>query len=315
MSDAIPTTGGDPKTIQVRKASYWYDDVIGINDLSVDIGPGVTGLLGPNGAGKSTLMKVISGQLSPRTGEVRINERPLAGNPEVFADVGFVPEFDAFWRGMSGREFVVYLTRLHGFETSEAESAADRAIERVGLTDDADRAVAEYSKGMRQRIKVAQALAHEPSCLLLDEPLNGTDPVGRRHIIDLIRELGAAGTTVVVSSHVLHEIEQMTDEVILIHSGRVLADGHIQEIRDLIDEHPHTIHVDCDRPRELAAELVGFDDVVRLELADDHVRVATRDPAACYDRIPRLTLQHDFGFQGMTSPDNDLDAVFQYLVD
>ena len=253
MSDVIPTTGGDPKTIQVRKASYWYDDVIGINDLSVEIGPGVTGLLGPNGAGKSTLMKVISGQLSPRTGEVRINERPLAGNPDVFADVGFVPEFDAFWRGMSGREFVVYLTRLHGFETSQAETAADRAIERVGLTDDADRAVAEYSKGMRQRLGIAQALMHEPEMVLLDEPTDGLDPVGRSQVRSVLTALRDEGKTIFLNSHILQEVELICDRVAILNKGRLMFVGPAGEIS-------------TGRSEEIVLELVGAEEAIRRGL-------------------------------------------------
>jgi ABC-2 type transport system ATP-binding protein len=310
----IARTGRDPTVLSARRLSYWYGDVIGINEISLDIGPGVTGLLGPNGAGKSTLMKVLTGQLQPSTGRAEIRGEPVWNNARAFAEIGLVPEQDSFYEEMTGREFVTYLTRLQGFAEKQARSLADRAIEEVGLTDSRDRPISEYSKGMRQRIKFAQALAHDPEVVFLDEPLNGTDPVGRHHLIDLVRELGDQDKTVVVSSHILEEIERMTSDILLIHKGRVLADGNIYEIRELIDEHPHTIYVDCDEPRAFARELLDFEDIVRVEFTDGGFRVATRDPNACYERLPRLALDRGFQLHGMTSPDNDLNAVFRYLV-
>jgi len=311
----VATTGRGSPVIQARSLSYWYGSVIGINDVSLDIGSGVTGLLGPNGAGKSTLLKVITGQLRPTTGAVRIGGDPVWNNAEVFRRLGVVPEHDAFYREMTGLEFVTYLTRLQGFDADAAERLAERAIDTVGLNDDRDREVTEYSKGMRQRLKFAQALAHDPEVVVLDEPLNGTDPVGRRAMIDLVQQLGDDDKTVLVSSHVLEEVEQMTSEILLIHKGRVLAHGDIHEIRELIDEHPHSILVMCDRPRPFAATLVKHDDVAGVDFVDGGFRVATRDPNACYDRIPRMALQHGFDLQTMRSPDNDLSAVFRYLIE
>ncbi len=313
--ERIARTGGSETVVSALQLSYWYGDVIGINEISLDIGPGVTGLLGPNGAGKSTLLKVLTGQLKPATGRVELLGEPAWNHAPTFAEIGFVPEQDAFYEAMSGREFVTYLTRLQGFARERARSMADRAIEQVGLTDSRDRPISEYSKGMRQRIKFAQALAHDPEVVFLDEPLNGTDPVGRHHLIELVQQLGEQGKTVVVSSHILDEIERMTSDILLIHKGRVLADGNIYEIRELIDEHPHTIYIDCEKPRAFAQKLVGFEDVVRLEFVDGGFRIATRDPNACYERIPRLALDGEFHLRGMTSPDNDLNAVFRYLVE
>lgn len=316
MSDeTIAKTGGDPPVIEARRLSYWYGDVIGINEISLDIGPGVTGLLGPNGAGKSTLMKVLTGQLKPATGRVTIGGEPVWNNAPAFANIGLVPEQDAFYEEMSGREFVTYLTRLQGFQADRAAQLAEQALETVDMADRAERPIGEYSKGMRQRIKFAQAMAHQPDVLFLDEPLNGTDPVGRHHLIELTKKLGEEGKTVLVSSHVLEEVERVTSDILLIHKGRVLADGNIYEIRELIDEHPHTIYIDCDRPRELAGQLTRFDDIVGLEFPDDGLRVSTRDPNACYDRLPRLALDGDYELRAMTSPDNDLSAVFRYLVE
>ena len=314
-TSGVARTGGDSVVISARRLSYWYGDVIGINEISLDIGPGVTGLLGPNGAGKSTLMKVLTGQLKAGTGRVRIHGEPVWNNAGVFENVGLVPEQDSFYEEMTGREFVTYLTRLQGYSEEHARALADRAIQTVGLTEDRDRPVSEYSKGMRQRIKFAQALAHEPDVVFLDEPLNGTDPVGRHHLIELVKELGEQGKTVLVSSHVLDEVERMTSDILLIHKGRVLADGNIYAIRELIDEHPHSIYIDCDRPREFARDLMAFDDVVSVEFVDGGFRVATEQPSDCYDRIPKLALKQGYRLRGMTSPDNNLNAVFRYLVE
>jgi len=313
--DGVARTGGDPPVIRARRLSYWYGEVIGINEISLDIGPGVTGLLGPNGAGKSTLLKALTGQLKPATGRVEINDQPVWNHAPTFADIGLVPEQDSFYEQMTGRQFVTYLTRLQGFPERRAREMADEAIETVGLTDDRDRPISEYSKGMRQRIKFAQALAHQPEVVFLDEPLNGTDPVGRHHLIELVKQLGDEGRTVLVSSHILEEIERMTSDILLIHKGRMLADGNIYQIRELIDEQPHTIYIDCEAPREFARTLLSCEDVVRIELLEGGFRLATREPNACYDRIPSLALEHDVGLRGFDSPDNDLNAVFRYLVE
>lgn len=310
----VAKLGGEPATIRARNLSIWYGQVIGLNDISVDLGPGVTGLLGPNGAGKSTLMKVLSGQLRPSTGGVTLFGQDPRRDPAVFERVGLVPEQDAFYEDMSGRDFVIYLTRLQGFSKARAEALADQTIDTVGLSADKHRAIQEYSKGMRQRIKIAQALAHDPDILFLDEPLTGTDPVGRRHVIDLITSLGDAGKTVLVSSHVLHEVEQMTREILLINHGRVLAEGNLHRIRALIDEHPHSIYLDVERPRAFAALLVEHDDILSVQFEQSGLRLTTRAPDDAYSRIPALAIEHGFRLRGMMSPDNNLMSVFQYLV-
>lgn len=323
----IAHVGGEQLVIATRRLSLWYGQVIGINNITIDIGQGIIGLLGPNGAGKSTFMKVLTGQLQPSTGAISIFGERVWNNAGLFSRVGFVPEQDAFYEEMTGRQFVTYLTRLQGFSKTDAARLADKAIEKVDLTADAHRKIQEYSKGMRQRIKIAQALAHNPDLLFMDEPLNGTDPVGRRQIIELIQELGAEGKTVIVSSHILHEVEQMTSDILLINKGRVVADGNIYRIRDLIDEHPHTIFIDCSEPRRLASILARFEDVVRVEFTApaQHPEspaqptaatfsVATTNPEACYARIPRLALENGITLRRMTSPDNNLMAVFNYLV-
>jgi ABC-2 type transport system ATP-binding protein len=313
-SRQVARVGGEPVVISTRRLSLWYGQVIGVNDISLDIGPGVTGLLGPNGAGKSTLLKILSGQLRPSSGMARIFGEPIWNNSRIFGRVGLVPEQDAFYEEMTGREFVAYLTRLQGFSSAEAERMADETIDLVGMSESKNRRIDEYSKGMRQRIKLAQAIAHDPDILFLDEPLTGTDPVGRHKMIELVQHLGEQGKTVVVSSHVLHEVEQMTRDILLINKGRVLAEGNIYAIRELIDEHPHTIMVDCDEPRKFAAMLAEYADVVRIEFEESRFRVATLDPDACYQRIPRLAREHGIALRGFMSPDNNLMALFEYLV-
>ncbi len=315
MSDQVVTQVGEGEpVIRARRLSVWYGAVIGLNDVSLDLGQGVIGLLGPNGAGKSTFMKCVTGQIKARTGDVTILGEAVWNNAHVFGEIGLVPEQDAFYENMTGLEFVTYLTRLQGFSRKNAKALAEEAMARVDLTDKMNNPIKSYSKGMRQRTKIAQALAHKPRVLFMDEPLAGTDPMGRRKIIKLIKEIGDAGGTVVVSSHVLHEVEQMTRSIVLINRGRVLADGNVHKIRDMIDGHPHTITLICDRPRAFAAALVEHDDIARVEFIPNGLRLSTTDPDACYTRLPAMALERGFRLDRMSSPDDNLEAVFNYLV-
>ena len=313
-NETVPKVGQGDVVISARRVSLWYGPVIGINNISIDIGQGVIGLLGPNGAGKSTLLKCMTGQLNPRTGQVSIFKQPVWNNAGIYSRVGLVPEQDAFYEDMTGHEFVTYLTRLQGFSKDAASKLADEAIAEMDLEEKRDQPIREYSKGMRQRIKIAQALAHKPDVLFLDEPLAGTDPVGRRHIIKLIQKLGDQGKTIVVSSHVLHEVEQMTTDIVLINRGRIVADGNVYKIREMIDAHPHTIFVDVSEPRKFASLMAVFEDIVSIEFSERGVQIATTDPDACYGRIPDIALDNEMTLRGMTSPDNNLMAVFKYLV-
>ena len=313
-NETVPKVGQGDVVISARRVSLWYGPVIGINNISIDIGQGVIGLLGPNGAGKSTLLKCMTGQLNPRTGQVSIFKQPVWNNAGIYSRVGLVPEPDAFYEDMTGHEFVTYLTRLQGFSKDAASKLADEAIAEMDLEEKRDQPIREYSKGMRQRIKIAQALAHKPDVLFLDEPLAGTDPVGRRHIIKLIQKLGDQGKTIVVSSHVLHEVEQMTTDIVLINRGRIVADGNVYKIREMIDAHPHTIFVDVSEPRKFASLMAVFEDIVSIEFSERGVQIATTDPDACYGRIPDIELDNEMTLRGMTSPDNNLMAVFKYLV-
>ena len=295
--------------------SKWYGQVIGLNDVSVAVPTGITGLLGPNGAGKSTFMKLITGQLKPSKGSIAVLGAPIWGNPGLYHRIGFCPEQDSFYERMTGLEWVAALVRLNGVNDRDASAMASRAIEMVELTEAANKKIGAYSKGMRQRIKMAQALAHDPELLILDEPLSGMDPLARRRTIRMIKDWGRAGKSVLVSSHILHEIESMTANILLINQGRILAEGNVHQIRDLIDEHPHTVHIKADHSRTLAREFLADDDVLSLRLEEGAVVVQTARPDAFYARLTELAASGEHGaIHEVTSPDDNLQAVFQYLV-
>jgi ABC-2 type transport system ATP-binding protein len=295
--------------------SKWYGQVIGLNDVSVIVPPGITGLLGPNGAGKSTFMKLVTGQLKPSKGSISVLGEPIWQNPALYYRIGFCPEQDAFYERMTGLEWVTALVRLNGVPDADARAMAARAIEMVELTDAADKKIGAYSKGMRQRIKMAQAVAHDPELLILDEPLSGLDPIARRRTIRMIKDWGRAGKSVIVSSHILHEIESMTANILLINQGRILAEGNVHQIRDLIDEHPHTVHIRAEQTRALAREFLGYDDVLSLKFEEGAVVVQTGRPDAFYARLTDLAASGSLGaINEVTSPDDNLQAVFQYLV-
>jgi ABC-2 type transport system ATP-binding protein len=295
--------------------SKWYGQVIGLNDVSVSVPAGITGLLGPNGAGKSTFMKLVTGQLKPSKGSIRVLGEPIWQNPALYHRIGFCPEQDAFYDRMTGLEWVTALVRLNGVSDEQARERAARALEAVDLTDAADKKIGAYSKGMRQRVKMAQALAHDPELLILDEPLAGMDPIARRKTIRMIKDWGRAGRSVIVSSHILHEIESMTSNILLINQGRIIAEGSVHQIRDLIDEHPHTVHIRADQTRTLAREFLGYDDVLSLKFEEGAVVVQTGRPDAFYSRLTDLAASGAHGaIHEVTSPDDNLSAVFQYLV-
>ena len=301
--------------VQADHLSKWYGQVIGLNDVTVTVPKGITGLLGPNGAGKSTFMKLVTGQLKPSKGSVQVLGEPIWGNPALYARIGFCPEQDAFYERMTGLEWVTALVRLNGLGERDASEAARAAIETVDLLGAADKKIGAYSKGMRQRIKLAQALVHDPELLILDEPLSGMDPIMRRKTIRLIKEWARAGKSILVSSHILHEIEAMTSNILLITNGRILAEGNVHQIRDLIDEHPHTVYVKASDPRALARRFLADDDVLSLRFEDRAVIVQTAKPDTFYARLTELAATGELGVvDEVTSPDDNLQAVFQYLV-
>ncbi len=303
--------------VEFHDVSKWYGNVIGVNKLTVRIGPGVTGLLGPNGAGKSTLLQLATGQLYPSQGAVRVLGQYAWNNASLNRVIGLCPEQDAFYEWMTGWDFVFTCARLSGLPRADARSAAMRTIEAVGMTQHQDRPIRGYSKGMRQRIKMAQALVHDPQALFLDEPLTGTDPLARRELMDIILRLGSEGKSVVVSSHVLYEVQALTSSIVLLNRGRLVADGNVRQIRDLIDKHPHHIKLECDDYRRLAARMVAWDDVegVRVLPQEHALMVETHAPDTFYSRLPAVSLEDGLAIKSVYSDDDNLEAVFKYLVE
>jgi ABC-2 type transport system ATP-binding protein len=302
--------------VEFHEVSKWYGNVIGINKLTTSIPAGVTGLLGPNGAGKSTLLQLATGQLFPSQGTVRVLGQKVWSNPALNRQIGLCPEQDAMYEWMTGWDFIYTSARLTGLSRSESKDATLHTLDAVGMTKHKDRPVGGYSKGMRQRTKLAQALVHDPQVLFLDEPLTGTDPVARRDLMDIIQRLGSEGKSVLVSSHVLHEVQSLTPNIILLNRGRLVAEGQVREIRDLIDKHPHHIVLICDEYRKLAGKLLSREDVegVKVLAKEKGLLVETRAPDQFYNRLPYLALESDTLIKEVYSDDDNLEAVFKYLV-
>ncbi len=317
MDPELPRTHAGPaEVVAFEGVSKWYGNVIGLNKLTLRIAAGVTGLLGPNGAGKSTLLQLATGQLKPSQGTVQVLGQTPWNNPSLTRYVGLCPEQDAFYEWMTGFDFVRTCARLGGMNGNEARAAAEKALATVGMLENMNRAIRGYSKGMRQRTKLAQALVHEPRVLFLDEPFTGTDPVARRDLIEVIRGFGSAGRSVLVSSHVLHEVQALTPNIVLLHRGRLVAEGHVRQIRELIDQHPHKIVLVCENHKALAAKLVTDADLegIRFLPRESAILVETRQPDAFYARLPALALEDGAVIREVYSEDDNLEAVFQYLV-
>jgi ABC-2 type transport system ATP-binding protein len=302
--------------IEARNLSKWYGNVLGLSDVSLEIESGITGLLGPNGAGKSTFMKLITGQMKPNIGGVAVRGENVWNNFRLFSRIGFCPEPDAFYEDVTGWEFLTGLLRFYGFGAAEAESRAAKALDIVELAADKDRKIRGYSRGMRQRIKFAQAIAHDPDILILDEPLSGLDPLGKRRLIKLIKDLRNEGKTVLVSSHVLPEIEAVTSRIIMIHQGKVLAQGDVHDIRELIETHPHMISLKCDDPRAVAAVFVADPSILKMSFGADgrSLVVETHNRDAFFSRLQSIAAEKGIEIDEITSPDDNLQAVFDYLV-
>jgi ABC-2 type transport system ATP-binding protein len=301
--------------VRAKRLSRWYGEVVGLNDVTFDITQPVVGILGPNGSGKSTLFHLVTGQLRPSGGAIEVLGVAPWGHPGLMAQVGFVPENDSFWEWMGARAFVEHLTRLHGYGKEEAARRAAEALRATRLEEAAwDRPLATYSRGMRQKTKIAQAIAHDPRLLVLDEPLTGADPVSRRHINELVREKAKQGVAILASSHVLHEIEALTSDIVVLSRGRLVARGDIQSIRALIAEHPHKVRLAVSEPRAMARELIGAEGVVSVALEPQGaLLVETRAPDALHDAVPRLCLDRGWRLTGMSATDESLQAVFDYL--
>jgi len=301
--------------IETRDLARFFGQVVGVSDLSLEVGPGITGLLGPNGAGKSTFLRLVVGQLRPSRGSLKVlGQNPFA-NRELFRKLGFCPDQDVLLEDLSALQFVAFTMRLAGFGRIEARQRACRALERLSLGDVAKRRLKGFSKGMRQRVRLAQAVAHDPKLLVLDEPLNGLDPVGRRQVLDLFLEMAQDGCHILVSSHILHEVEALTQKVLLIHRGRILADGQVGEIRALLGSHPQHIRIRAARPRALAQALLADVAVGGVELTGrDLLMVETKDPRGLFQRLALLAGESHPGIQEIQSMDAGLEAVFDYLV-
>lgn len=317
MVDSIVGSHEIKPIIAFHDVSKWYGNVIGVNKLTLEISPGICGLLGPNGAGKSTLLQLATGQLRASQGTVTLFGESAWNNPALNLRIGLCPEQDALYEWMTGQQFIQCCAQLAGLNARAAKAKADELIETVGMTPYRHRVVRGYSKGMRQRTKLAQALVANPEILFLDEPMTGTDPVARRDLLEIIRALANQGKTIVVSSHVLYEVQTLTPNVILMNHGRLVAQGDIRQIRDLMDKHPHRIVLVGRQCRQLAAELLDYPDVVGLRLGADgaSVMLETLRPDDFYARLPSLATGHPWSIDEVFSEDDNLDAVFHYLVD
>ena len=296
--------------------SKFYGEILGVNRVNLQIAPGITSLVGPNGAGKSTLMNLMTGLLRPTRGSITILGIPTDQPEQLFRKVGYCTQFDSFPRGLTGREFLNSFLLVHGIERKRANELSQVALERVNLVEAADRKVAGYSKGMRQRIRLAQSIAHEPSVLILDEPLNGLDPMVRSETIALFRKLASEGLHLIISSHILHEVDMMSDSVVLLNNGYIVAEGNIHGVRDEMEEHPMQILIRCDQPAKLAAYVFAQDHVVEARLHDDRggLSVKTRDADRFYLLLTRAVAEGEVNLEAVAPVDDDLSAVYQYLI-
>src|SRR5882762_7768607 len=296
--------------------SKFYGEILGVNRVNLHIAPGITSLVGPNGAGKSTLMNLMTGLLQPSRGRVTILDIPTDRPEQLFRKLGYCTQFDSFPRGLTGREFISSFLLVHGYEKKKALALTATALEHVSLLDAADRKVAAYSKGMRQRIRLAQAIAHQPSVLILDEPLNGLDPMVRAETIALFRKLASDGLHVIISSHILHEVDMMSDRVILLNNGYVVAEGNVHGVRDEMEEHPMQILIRCNQPAKLAARVFDKDHVVEARLHEDGLGlfVKTRDADRFYLLLNQVVAEGEINIESIAPVDDDLSAVYQYLI-
>ncbi len=307
MSDAL---------ITFANVSRFYGEVLGINKVNLSIPPGITSLVGPNGSGKTTLMNLMSGLLRPTQGEISVLGVPPDHPEKLGRILGYCTQFDAYPKGLTGWQFLYSFLLLHGMSEAECRRRATAALERVNMMDAAHRLVAAYSKGMRQRIKLAQAVAHDPQVLVLDEPLNGLDPMARAETIALFREWGDKGRYVIVSSHILHEVDRISDQVILLSHGYVVAEGQIQGVRSEVKEQPMQILVRCDRPADLAARLFQQNHVVEAKIQGDgrNLLLRTKDADSFYLLLNRVILDSGLDVESVAPADDDVNSVYQYLI-
>jgi ABC-2 type transport system ATP-binding protein len=299
-------------TIELRRASRWYGNIVAVNDITCSPGPGITGLLGPNGAGKTTVLNMMAGLLAPSAGEVLVEGRAATGRPDVYRTLALVPEREAVHAFLTGFEFVRMSARLHGI--AAADDAARRALALVDLEPVQHRRIGGYSKGMRQRIKIAGAIVHQPRILLLDEPFNGMDPRQRLQMLDVLRTLARDGCTIVISSHILEELDDLAHNVLVMVAGRLAASGHFREIRKLMIDRPHTFTVRSSDDRRLAASLLAEVSVFGVELNDAGLVVRTNDRGSFTRSLPRIARGEQIRLSEIRPTDESLESVFSYLV-
>ena len=306
-----------PDLVVFDEVSRFYGEVLGVDRVTLSIPPGITGLVGPNGSGKTTLMNLATGLIRPTRGSVSVLGIPPSDPERLFSVVGYCTAFEAFPPGVTGRSFLEGVLSLRGEGGGAARSRAARALERVGLVDAADRKVAGYSKGMRQRLRLSAAIAHDPRVLLLDEPLNGLDPMARAEVLELFRTLAAEGRHVVVSSHILHEVDLLSDRVVLVKSGYVVAEGEAHGLREEVAERPMQVLVRCDRPGFLAVRLFGEGLVSEVELHDDGrgLLARTKTPDRFFLALNTAVLEGGLEVDTVTPADDDVKAVYRYLIE
>ena len=302
--------------IVFEDVSKFYGEVLGVNRVDLQISSGITSLVGPNGSGKTTLMNLMTGLLRPTGGHVSVLGLSPSNSEEIFRKVGYCSQFDSFPRGATAREFIEFYLNVHGYSRQRTAAMAQQALDRVSMSEAADRKISAFSKGMRQRVRLAQSIAHGPSVLVLDEPLNGLDPMARAEIIRLFRQLAEAGMFVIISSHILHEVDMMSDTVVLLHNGYVVAEGEVHGVRDEIDEHPIQILITCDRPQTLAARLFEHEHTIEARVHDDRkgLFVKTRRPDEFYLLLNKVVTEHGLQVESVAPVDDDLNAVYQYLI-
>ena len=300
--------------IRVEGVSRWFGSVVAVSEISFDIAPGITGLLGPNGAGKTTLLRMMTGLADVSTGSITVFDEPVRDNPALYRRIGVMSEHETVYGFMTGREFVVMMARLRGVVS--VESAVDKAIGLVDLVDAQHRPMGTYSRGMRQRMRLAATLVHDPEILILDEPLNGADPRQRVQFQELLQRLGNEGRTIVLSSHILEEVEQLADTVLLIINGKLAASGGFRAIRAALNERPYHVRVLCDAPRRLAAAAVALDSVQTVTVdPDGAVVILSRSVGDLQLALPRLAQSESISLRRVEPLDDSLESVFGYLVD
>ena len=302
--------------IEFIHLSKFYGEVLGVNRVHLKIPPGITSLVGPNGSGKTTLMNLMTGLLKPSEGAIRILGHSPYEPEALFSKLGYCTQYDSFPKGFTGRQFLFSYLKVHGHTPAEARQLTQQALERVNLVEASDRKIAGYSKGMRQRVKLAQAICHNPAVLVLDEPLNGLDPMARAEMITLFKELAREGKHVIISSHILHEVDLISDQVILLNEGYVVAEGNIQGVRGEMEKHPRKISIRCDKPGLLASKIFELDSAVDVKLHDDQkgLLLSTRDAGRFHLLFNEIVLEHDLRVEEVTPVDDDVSAVYQYLI-